>query len=142
MDLFFSLCPELNENYEDCSKSNASFLFCWPMRSKAMLVTWQERLKLPTSIPLYFIARWQMAAEEQSDKIVSDMEVHMKQRCVIEFLQMEKNSSTDIHQCLLNIYGDQTVDVSTARLWVVHFSSSDSDNGSLPLVQNFCECSM
>ena len=100
-------------------------------------MVWKQRLNLSSNTPLYFIARWQMAAEEQSDKIVSDMEVHMKQRCVIEFLQMEKNSSTDIHQCLLNIYGDQTVDVSTARLWVVHFSSSDSDNGSPPMVQIF-----
>ena len=28
----------------------------------------------------------------------------------------------DIHQCLLIIYGDQTVDVSTVRRWVVYFS--------------------
>ena len=32
-----------------------------------------------------------MAAEGQSDKMVSDMEVCMKQRCVIEFLHAEKN---------------------------------------------------
>ena len=78
-----------------------------------------------------------MAAEGQSGEVVSDMKVFMKKSFVIAFLRAEKFTPTDIHQCLLNIYGDQTVDVSTARLWVVHFSSSDSDNGSLPLVQNF-----
>ena len=56
-----------------------------------------------------------MAAEGQSDRMVSDMEVHMKQRCGTEFLHVEKMAPTDIHQHLLNVYGDQTVDVSTVR---------------------------
>ena len=54
-----------------------------------------------------------MAAEGQSDTMASDMEVCMKQRCVTEFLHAEKMAPTDIHLCLLNIYGDQRVDVST-----------------------------
>jgi len=33
---------------------------------------------------------WQMAAEEQSDIVASDMEMQMKQRCVIEFLHAGK----------------------------------------------------
>ena len=37
----------------------------------------------------------------------------MKQRCVAEFIHMEKIASIDIYQHLLNIYGDQTVDVSS-----------------------------
>jgi len=41
----------------------------------------------------------------------------------------------DIHQCLLNINGDQTIDVSTVRQWVVCFSSGDSNSVSLPLGQ-------
>ena len=56
-----------------------------------------------------------MAAEGQSDRMVSHMEVHMKQRCVNEFLHVEKMAPTDIHQCLLDVYGDQTVDVNTVR---------------------------
>ena len=32
-----------------------------------------------------------MTAEEQSDTMMSDMEVCMKQRCGIEFLHVEKN---------------------------------------------------
>ena len=58
-----------------------------------------------------------MAAEEQYDKV----EVQMDQRCV------EKMALSDIHHCLLNIYGDQTMDVSTVRRLVVHFSSGDYD---------------
>ena len=36
--------------------------------------------QLSTNIPLHFVAVQQMAAEWQSDKLVSDMEVWMKQR--------------------------------------------------------------
>ena len=36
-----------------------------------------------------------MIAEGQSDKMVSDMEVYMKQRCVTEFLHVEKRAHTD-----------------------------------------------
>ena len=71
-----------------------------------------------------------MAAEGKSDRMVSDMEVCMKQRCVTEFLYAEKKTAAiDSHQCLLNIYGDQTVNVSTATQWVVHvhFSSGNND---------------
>ena len=38
---------------------------------------------------------------------------------------MRKSKPTDIHMYLLNVYEDQTVDVSTVRWWVVHFSSGD-----------------
>ena len=60
-----------------------------------------------------------MAAEGQSDRLVSDMEVHMKQRCVTEFLHAEINAPIDIHWCLVNVDGDQTVDVSTVRRWCI-----------------------
>ncbi|XP_040556984.1 serine/threonine-protein kinase VRK1 isoform X1 [Gallus gallus] len=68
-----------------------------------------------------------MAAEGQSDIMASDMEARMKQRCIIEFLHAEKIAPIDIHRRLLNVYGDQTVDVSTVRRWVVRFSSGDND---------------
>ena len=43
-----------------------------------------------------------MKAEGQSDKMPSEMEVHMKQRCVSEFIHVEKKiASSDIHQHLL-----------------------------------------
>ena len=78
-----------------------------------------------------------MAAEGQSDKMVSDMEVHMKQRCVTELLHVENIVTIDIHQWLSNVSEDQTMDVSTVRLWVVYFSSGSPNSGSPPLVQVF-----
>ena len=63
----------------------------------------------------------QMAAEGQSDRMVSDMGVHLKQRCRIEFLHVEEIAPTGICQHLLNVVGDQTMDVSTVRRWVVFF---------------------
>jgi len=65
------------------------------------------------------------------------MEVQMKQSCITEFLHAEKIAPTDIQQHLLNIYGDQTVDVSTVRQWVVHFSSGDGHSRSPSVVQIF-----
>jgi len=53
---------------------------------------------------------WQLAAEGQSDMMVSDMEVCMKPRCVTEFLHVEKTLPVDMHPCLLNFHGDHTVD--------------------------------
>ena len=73
-----------------------------------------------------------MTAEGQSDKMVSDVEVHMKQRHETEFLHAEKIAPSDIHRCLLNVYRDQTVDVSTVRQWVARFSSGDSDMKDKP----------
>jgi hypothetical protein len=52
-----------------------------------------------------------------SSRLASDMEVRSKQKYVIEFLHAERNMHVDIHRRLLNVYGDQTVDVSTVRLW-------------------------
>jgi hypothetical protein len=43
------------------------------------------------------VAVQQMAAEEQSRKMASHMEVCMKQRCVTEFLHAEENAPIDIH---------------------------------------------
>ena len=56
-----------------------------------------------------------MAAERQSDRMASDLEVHLKQRDEVEFLCVEKMAPTDIHWCMLNIDGDQVVDVNTMR---------------------------
>ena len=55
-----------------------------------ILVTRQKRLNFPTNILLYFVAVWWIAAEVQSDKMVSDMELHIKQWFLIELLHMEQ----------------------------------------------------
>ena len=55
--------------------------------------------------------------------MASDMEVHTEQKYVTEFLHEEKMAPIDIHQWLLNIPGDQTVDVSPVRWWVMCFTA-------------------
>ena len=69
-----------------------------------MLVVCQPKFNLPTSILLHVFLAGQMAAGGQSDKMTSSMEVNMKEMCVIELYPL---TFTD----LLNICGDQTVDV-------------------------------
>ena len=56
-------------------------------------------MKPPTSIQLHVVDMRQMAAEAQSDKMASDMEVLMKQGCVTEFLHVEKMASIGTHLC-------------------------------------------
>ena len=54
-----------------------------------------------------------MAAEGNNDRMVSDMEVCMKQMGVIQFLPVEKKMvPAGIHWWLLNVDGDQSVDVA------------------------------
>lgn len=48
---------------------------------------------------------------------------------------MDKMAPTDIHEHLLNIDGDKSMDGSTARQWLVSFYNGDS--GSPPLLQIF-----
>ena len=74
-----------------------------------------------------------MTAERQSN-----MEVRTKQRWVIEFLHAKKIAPNDIHRRLLNVYGDQTVDVSKVRQWVAHFSSGNSDVQDKPRSKRPC----
>ena len=69
--------------------------------------------------------------------MASDVELHMKQRCRTGFVHAEKMAPVDIHWCLLHVYGDRTVDVSTVKQWVAHFSSGDSTSRSPLLVQVF-----
>ena len=65
------------------------------------------------------------------DKMASDMEVHIQSNGVsLKSAMWKKMVPTDIHQCLLNVCGEQTVDVSTVRCWVVCFSSDNCDSGS------------
>ena len=95
--------------------------------------------RLINSKSLLIFTMWQMAAEGQSDKMASDMEVCMKQRCVIEFLHAEKNG-THWHSLisLLSIYRDQTVGVSTVRWWVACFCSGNSDMKDKPNSRRPC----
>ena len=64
-----------------------------------------------------------MAAEGQSGKMTSDVEVCMNWKCVIEFFHAEKMVPIDIHQCLLKVYGDQEVHISILRQRMLCFSN-------------------
>ena len=55
----------------------------------------------------------------------------MKKRCVSEFMYAEKIIPIVIPHHLLN----EAVDVSTVRLWVVHFSSDNKNSGLPPLIK-------
>ena len=78
-----------------------------------------------------------MTAEGQSDTMASDMEVQMSKGVSLNSSMWKKIAPIDIQRCLLNINGDQRVDVSTVRQWVVCFISGDSNSGSPLLVQIF-----
>ena len=53
-------------------------------------LVWEKWLNLPANILLNLVAVQQMMAEGQPDRMASNMEMHMKQRCVIEFLHAGK----------------------------------------------------
>lgn len=55
--------------------------------------------------------KWQQ--RDSLTKLVFDMEEHLKQRCGTKFFHVKKTAHTDVYWCLQNIYGEQTVDVST-----------------------------
>jgi len=70
-------------------------------------------VELPTNIPLHVVAMHRMAEEVQSERMASHIEVHMEQGCVAKLFHVERMAPTVIYQGLLNIYGTQTVHVST-----------------------------
>ncbi len=55
------------------------------------------------------------------------MDMHQKQRCIIEFLHAEKIEPINIHQRLVYVYKADAVDISTVRRWVRWFLSGDRD---------------
>ena len=65
------------------------------------------------NIPLYFVAGWQMAAEAVYQNGVWHGNAYEAKVCHW-FLHAEKKC-THIHWHLLNIFGDQAVDMKTAR---------------------------
>ena len=125
----------------DAPKAVPPILLCWPTMSEVDIGCMAVEVEPSHHLPLHSVAVQQTSAEGQSDKMRSDMEMHMVQRRVTAFLHVKKMAPMDIHRCLLNTYEDQTVDVSTVRQWGACFSSDDSDSGSPPLLQVFV-CSL
>jgi hypothetical protein len=53
------------------------------------------------------------------DDSFSTVSKHIKQRAVIEFLTHEKETPIEIHRRLLAFYGEEAVDISTVRRWLI-----------------------
>jgi hypothetical protein len=53
-------------------------------------------------------------------------DVFHKQHAVTEFLDAEKGSDRNIHQCLYHIYGRPAVDRSTVGWWVKRATASET----------------
>ena len=89
-------------------------LLYWPMRSEVDVCWYGSRSWI---FPLHFFFYCTTDGSRASDKMASDMEMGMKQRYVTEFFHLEKMVPTDIHWCLLNVNGDQTVDMTIVKWW-------------------------
>ena len=72
-----------------------------------------------------------MAALQLAFKMASVTEVRSKQKAVIKFLLAEKETVTNIHRRLRNVYGDLAVDKSTVSRWVKRLSSSEEGKQQL-----------
>jgi len=116
-----------DSNKRTVLKVKPPILLCWPMTSEADVCGTSVRgWTLPQTFHciLLLCDRWQ-----QRDGLTK---WHLTWECIwkelsVNFSTQRKMALIVIHQCLLNIYGDETVDKSTVRWWVVYFSSSDSD---------------
>lgn len=74
-----------------------------------------------------------MAAEGQSDKIVSDLEVWMKKRNEENWIPPRRKSCTLWHSLMFAEHlPNQTIDVSSVRWWVMYFSSGNINVNDKP----------
>jgi len=83
--------------YEGCIKIMHLILLCCPMMSEVVVGGITAEVEPSHQYSIIFCCRVKIATEGHSDKMSSDMEMHMKPRCVIEFVHMEKMAATDIH---------------------------------------------
>ena len=72
-------------------------LLCWPITSETYVDGMAEEVEPFTDVPLCAVAVREMAAKGQSDKMVSDIGVHMKQKGGTEFPRVEKVAPTENH---------------------------------------------
>jgi len=85
--------------YEGCSDSNISYFCKLAYDVRGGYWYGSKGWTFLDNILLHVVAVWQMAAEGQSDKMVSDMDMHLKQMCVSEFLHVENMAPPGIHWC-------------------------------------------
>jgi hypothetical protein len=79
------------------------------------------------NVPLATAAR----RNNPSSKLAWCGDVRLKQLVVIEFLVAEKESVTNIHRRLKNVYGDSAVDKSTVSRWDSRIAGSEKDQAEL-----------
>ena len=88
---------------------------CWPATSETDVAGMALEVEASHHYSVTYCCHVADSSKGQSDKMASDIDVWMKQRGIIEIFYVEKIAPTDIHECLLNVYGDQTVKVSTVK---------------------------
>ena len=91
-----------NKSTKAVPKVMPPILLRLPTTSEANVVDMAVEIEPFRQYSVKFCCRATKTAEGQSDRLASDMEVRMKQRCVTEFLHAEKIAPNDIHRRLLN----------------------------------------
>ena len=97
-------------------KLKTPILLCWPTTSEADVGDMAVEVQSSCQYSVKFCCR---ATDDSRGAVWHGSEYEAK---VCNWI-----APNDIHQWLLNVYRDQTVDVSAARQWVVRFSSGNSD---------------
>ena len=103
-------------------------LLCWPMTSEADVGVMAVEAEPSHHYPFTFCchvrdnSKWAVWQNGVWHGSADEAKV-----CHWNFSMWKKIAPIDIHWHLLNVYGDQTLDVSTVRQRVVHFSSGDSN---------------
>ena len=115
-------------------KTGAASCSLMPMTSEADTGGMAAEVEPSYQYPVIFFAVGQMAAEGQSDTTASDMEVWVKQSCHW-IPPCRKNGTHWLINTCWTFVKDQGVNVSTVRVWIVCFSSDDSNSGPPLLVQ-------
>ena len=68
-------------------------LLSWPTMPEADVGGMAIEVEPSHQYSIVFCCVQQMATEGQSNRMVSEVEVHMKQRCVTKFLHVEKKNA-------------------------------------------------
>jgi len=67
---------------------------------------------------------------------MANVDVHSRQRVVIEFLTAEGSRPIVIHRLLRSMYGENAIDISSVRRWVHCFESGEKTLVTGPAVTN------
>ena len=118
------------------SESNASYCVCWPTVSEADVGGMAEEVEPTHQYPNVFSCH---VTDGSREAVWQNSIWHGSADEAKLWNQIlpcgKKGTHWHSHWYLLNVYGDQTVNVNTVKRWVVPFSSRDS--GWCLLVQVF-----